>query len=202
MIGKVRMLLAMGVNSNDLLASLDVGSTPLGIKSTVDAAAMCLDVKILPIGSSSIQSKVKLILNCRPSVIVGLPDEIVTIGKIISNCNITNPITKIISVGKSILPYYQDLKKYYPNSLIQNDIGSSELSQLIFTCPEGNQHVNIDLTHIVLNSENEIIATGLTSANPIFNYKTGDRLDGLEYGNCGCGSFLPMTNGFVERRKC
>jgi hypothetical protein len=199
MIGKIRLLDPLHMNSQDLLMSLDSGSTPLGIPTTVDACLICYSVKLLPAGVLPIQRKVDLVLSHSVTAIVGLPDTIVSIGKLIQERNAVNPIKKIISVGKSIDKYRDQMIELYPLAKIQNDIGSSELSAFAFVCEHGRTHFNIDLTYITVAESGVFNSTGLISANPIFNYCTGDAVKNFRYESCGCGSCLPIINGFVER---
>jgi phenylacetate-coenzyme A ligase PaaK-like adenylate-forming protein len=199
LIGKIRLLQPLKFNSKDILMSLDTGGTPLGISTTIDACAICYNVKILPAGVLPIQKKVELIQKHSVTSIVGLPDMIVSIGKLLQSQKKINNIKKIISVGKSIKPYITDLLELFPNAKIQNDIGSSELSAFSFLCEHKKLHFNIDLTHISVGSNGIFNSTGLTSANPIFNYQTGDAVINFRYEHCNCGSCLTIIDNFVER---
>lgn len=199
LIGKARLFQNLKLDSRDILLSLDSGGTPVGIPTTVDACAVLYDVKIISAGVLPIIKKAELVHAFSVTAIVGLPDMIIKIGKVLKKQNKSNSISKIISVGKSISPHLAELCELFPRAKIVDDVGCSELSVFAFSCEHKKRHFNIDLTYITVDESGLINATGLTSANPIFNYQTGDRLKNFRYEHCECGSCLPIFDEFVER---
>lgn len=103
---------------------------------------------------------------------------------------------KLIALTSEVLTGARrdELRRVFPNALIGNLYGSTELGQLpFFTCPrmmereEGHFHVLTDALAAVELVEGELVVSyGLNRATPLVRYRTGDYFEEVSAG-CACG---------------
>lgn len=187
--------------------------------TAIDAARR-FGMMCLPVGSINTVGRLKMIIDCRVSVLFCTPSYALRLGEIAREENIDlsqSCLRRIIVGGEpggSITATRQRIEKVWPGARVLDTYCLTETGPVAYPCP-----VHADTLHILSDSfyaevvapesdnkmqpgfVGELILTTLgRHASPALRFRTGDLVKRGPRAQCSCGSFdLALEGGIIGR---
>jgi phenylacetate-coenzyme A ligase PaaK-like adenylate-forming protein len=187
-IGAARSLENHGINETDSIMTTDSGGMFMGHQIIEDAAILHLGVTRIRHYTSVLSEILNTANEFGVTVFSGSPVKLARLAKLNPAKKLQRPLKMLISTG-ALLENAQDIAEAFGVKNVVNMYGSSEMTNIAWTCSHGHFHVNIDLIYI----EQGKYFSNLTNL-PIFRYHDGETLDFSYKGTCLCGSNLPTVD--------
>ena len=187
-----RIFDAVGISRSDVLFTYDTGTMYSGNKMIEAGFSLVLDGHVIQSQVSTIREKLTTCFDFGVTFISGVPRFLEKFARYLKLQNKRMPLRMLISTGYK---YTQDQRKLFEDTFecrVGDMYGSVECGNIFWTCPQGRNHVNIDLVKVEKDPAGNTLFTGL-NVNPVFNYFSGDRLEIVwPEKPCECGSHLPV----------
>lgn len=164
---------------------------------------------VIPVSKASAISPMKRVVNLicklRPSILTGIPDELIKINKVAEHMGVSikelGCVRAICTAGEMLSKGRKAKLESIFGAKIYNYYGCTECGNIAASCDEGHLHVSKDFYVEILDpvtlepvkeGKGKIIVTTLNKeAFPMIRYDLGD-IGEIKYEKCNCGKDRPI----------
>ena len=200
-IGNHRQLVAMGVQPGDAIMTTEIGKMQQGNQVMEDPAALYEGVLKVQCIKAHITDQLSHIERYGVNVISGIPHTLLLWAKRWHTVSLQRPLRAVATTGAPLTHEdRQRLCEAFDVERIYDHYGSSEMSNIWWTCAEGARHVNVDLMWIDNDHFADTSVISSYCGLPYYRYSLQERID-MQPSECACGSALPICTTFTQPDK-